>query len=142
MLSAMTLAAVLTIVPAFAQSESHTMTKASATDKSATPAAADRNPIMTHDGEARVSRVVGSTVYNENNDKVGSIDDLVIDREGNISAILSVGGFLGIDSKYVEVPYANLHFGSTPEDGDNRIVLRGVTKESLKATPGYTYYKS
>jgi hypothetical protein len=55
---------------------------------------------------------------------------------------LSVGGFLGMGSKYVEVPYSNLTFGNTQRDSDNRVVLKGATKESLQSTPGYNYYKS
>jgi hypothetical protein len=45
-------------------------------------------------------------------------------------------------SKYVEVPYADLTFGNTQRDGDNKVVLRGATKESLKTQAGYDYYKS
>jgi hypothetical protein len=58
------------------------------------------------------------------------------------AAVLSVGGFLGMGSKYVEVSYSDLTFGNTQKDGDNRVVLKGATKESLKGQPAYEYYKS
>jgi hypothetical protein len=58
-----------------------------------------------------------------------------------MSAVLSVGGFLGMGTRYVEVPYSDLTFGNTQRDSDNRVVLKGATKESLKAQPAYNYYK-
>jgi sporulation protein YlmC with PRC-barrel domain len=142
---ALSLAAALAAGPAMAQSSNHATSTAPATGypgNTANTAPSDRNPVMTQSGEARASKVVGSSVYNDRDQKVGSIDDLVIDKEGRISAILSVGGFLGMGSKYVEVPYSNLTFGNTQRDSDNRVVLKGATKESLQSTPGYNYYKS
>jgi hypothetical protein len=49
---------------------------------------------------------------------------------------------LGMGTKYVEVPYSELIFGNTQKDSDNRVVLKGAAKESLKTQPPYTYYKS
>jgi sporulation protein YlmC with PRC-barrel domain len=144
-LAAFGLAAALAMGPAMAQSANHATGTAPATGytgNTANTAPNDRNPVMTQNGEARTSKVVGSSVYNDHDEKVGSIDDLVIDKEGHINAILSVGGFLGMGSKYVEVPYANLTFGNTQRDSDNRVVLKGATKESLKSDPGFNYYKS
>jgi sporulation protein YlmC with PRC-barrel domain len=102
----------------------------------------DRNPVMTHDGMARSSKIVGSSVYNDQDEKVGSVDDLLIGKDGKINAVLSVGGFLGMGTKYVEVPYSQLVFGNTQRDSDNRVVLKGATKESLKAQAAYNYEKS
>jgi len=139
---ALSLAAVLAAGPTMAQSTNHATSTAPATGYTGNTAPNDRNPVMTQTGEARASKVVGSSVYNDRDQKVGSIDDLVIDKQGHINAILSVGGFLGMGSKYVEVPYANLTFGNTQRDSDNRVVMKGATKESLQSTPGYNYYKS
>jgi hypothetical protein len=142
---ALGLAAALVAGPATAQSTNHATSAAPATGytgNTANTAPNDRNPVMTQNGEARGSKVIGSSVYNDHDEKVGSIDDLVIDKQGHINAILSVGGFLGMGSKYVEVPYANLNFGNTQRDSDNRVVMKGATKESLQSTPGYNYYKS
>jgi hypothetical protein len=103
---------------------------------------ADRNPVMTQQGDARASKIIGSSVYNEKDEKVGSVDDLLIDKDGKLKAVLSVGGFLGMGAKYVEVPYSNLTFGNTQQNSDNRVVLRGATKESLQSETPYSYYKS
>jgi len=47
--------------------------------------------------------------------------------------VLSVGGILGIGSKFVVVPYGAL------EVNDKRMMLRGATKDSLKALPNFKY---
>jgi sporulation protein YlmC with PRC-barrel domain len=63
----------------------------------------------------RTSKVVGLNVYNDKNENVGSINELLIDKSGNIkAAVLSVGGFLGMGSHYVAVPYDQLKFSSEP----------------------------
>jgi hypothetical protein len=82
----------------------------------------------------RTSKVVGSTVVNETNETVGTIDDLIVTPSEKVPfAVLSVGGFLGIGTKYVVVPY------STLEVHDKRMVLPGGTKESLKSLPEFKY---
>lgn len=54
----------------------------------------------------RTSKVVGSTVVNEANETVGTIDDLIVTPTEKVPfAVLSVGGFLGMGTKYVVVPF-------------------------------------
>ncbi len=102
-----------------------------------TPSA--RNPVMTDNGGMRTSKIVGSSVYNDRNEKVGSIDDLVIGSDKTLNAVVSVGGFLGMGTKMVEVPFDKLQFGNTKGSSDNRVVMPGVTKESLTSMPDYHY---
>ena len=82
----------------------------------------------------RTSKVVGSTVVNEANETVGTIDDLIVTPSEKVPfAVLSVGGFLGMGTKYVVVPYSALLVR------DKKMVLPGATKESLKALPEFKY---
>ncbi len=82
----------------------------------------------------RTSKVVGSTVVNEANETVGTIDDLIVTPTEKVPfAVLSVGGFLGIGSKYVVVPFSSLQVK------DKQMVLPGATKDSLKALPEFKY---
>jgi hypothetical protein len=82
----------------------------------------------------RTSKVVGSTVVNETNETVGTIDDLIVTPGDKVPfAVLSVGGFLGMGTKFVVVPYNSL------EVRDNKMVLAGATKESLKGLPEFKY---
>jgi PRC-barrel domain len=82
----------------------------------------------------RASKVVGSTVVNDANVTVGTIDDLIITPNEKVPfAVLSVGGFLGMGSKYVVVPFNSLQVK------DKQMVLTGATKDSLKALPEFKY---
>ncbi len=59
----------------------------------------------------RASKLVGSNVYNQSGQTVGSVDDLLIGQDGKISeAVVSVGGFLGIGGKLVAVPFDQFKF--------------------------------
>ncbi len=82
----------------------------------------------------RTSKVVGSKVFSASGETVGTIDDLIVTPNDKIPfAVLSVGGFLGVGSKYIVVSYAAL----TVED--KKIVMKDATKESLKNLPEYKY---
>ena len=66
-------------------------------------------------GDWRASKVVGLSVYNENNEKLGSINDLLMDKGGNIKAVvLGVGGFLGMGEHLVAVPLDKVKFSNEP----------------------------
>jgi sporulation protein YlmC with PRC-barrel domain len=82
----------------------------------------------------RLSKVIGSTVYADPNTSIGTVDDLIMTSDNQVAmAIVSVGGFLGLGSKLVAVPYDQLK-----SDG-GKTMLPGVTKDSLKAMPNFTY---
>jgi hypothetical protein len=84
----------------------------------------------------RASKVIGASVVNDANDKIGSIDDLIVTRDDRIVyAIISVGGFLGIGDKLVAIPFAELQLGA------DKTVLPGGTKDALKALPKFVYAK-
>jgi sporulation protein YlmC with PRC-barrel domain len=66
-------------------------------------------------GDWRTSKVVGLSVYNDNNESIGSINDLLTDKSGNIKAVvLGVGGFLGVGAHLVAVPYDKMKFVNEP----------------------------
>jgi sporulation protein YlmC with PRC-barrel domain len=89
-------------------------------------------------GGYRASKVIGSTVVNDQNETVGKIDDVIIPSTGNNKdpvAVISVGGFLGVGSKLVAIPYKELR----PDPSKNEFVLPGATKDSLKTLPEFRY---
>ena len=62
-------------------------------------------------GGWRSSRILDATVYNDGNQRIGTVDDLIVGQDGKVStAVISVGGFLGIGRKLVGVPYDQLRF--------------------------------
>jgi PRC-barrel domain protein len=82
----------------------------------------------------RASKITGSSVVNDGNESIGKIDDLLVSSDGRPQcAVLSVGGFLGINSPYVVVPYQNLSLV------DDKIVLPGATKDMLRMLPEFKY---
>jgi sporulation protein YlmC with PRC-barrel domain len=89
---------------------------------------------VTADQQIRASKLIGSSVYNDQKEKIGSIDELLVDQHhAVISAVLSVGGFLGLGSKMVKVPYNELRVV-----GDE-IVMSGATKDQLNQMPSYKF---
>lgn len=83
----------------------------------------------------RTSKLVGSSVYNEAKDDIGKVDDIIIPRGGGApAAIISVGGFLGLGSRYVAVPLSDLQLGQ-----DDRWTLPRATKEYLRTLPPFSY---
>lgn len=57
------------------------------------------------------SSLIGRTVYNEQNEELGDINDVILGEDGQVVAVLiGVGGFLGIGEKDVGVKYSALHF--------------------------------
>jgi sporulation protein YlmC with PRC-barrel domain len=89
---------------------------------------------VTADQQIRASKLIGSSVYNDQKEKIGSIDELLVDQNHAVTgAVLSVGGFLGLGSKMVKVPYNELRVV-----GDE-IVMSGATKDQLNQMPSYKF---
>jgi sporulation protein YlmC with PRC-barrel domain len=88
-------------------------TPTATTDRAgASPAAASDSSFT---GDWRTSKVVGLNVYNDNNESIGSINDLLTDKSGNIKAVvIGVGGFLGVGTHLVAVPFDKIKFVNEP----------------------------
>jgi hypothetical protein len=82
----------------------------------------------------RASKVIGSNVVNDANETIGKIDDLLVSPDGKQPyAVLSIGGFLGMNTHLVVVPYDALKFTG------NKVTLPGGTKDGLKLLPEFKY---
>jgi sporulation protein YlmC with PRC-barrel domain len=82
----------------------------------------------------RVTKLNDCTVKNLKGEKIGEIEDLVIDRDEGVVAygVLSFGGFLGIGEKLFAVP-----FNSLTRTKDEGVVVMDVTKEQLERAPSF-----
>jgi hypothetical protein len=79
-------------------------------------------------------QLLGKAVYNDNNEKIGSVDDLIVSPSKDVSyAIIGAGGFIGLGKHDVAVPV------SLFTESDGKIVLAGATKDSIKAMPKFEY---
>jgi sporulation protein YlmC with PRC-barrel domain len=83
----------------------------------------------------RASKLQGVKVVNSQNEKIGELDDLIVGKDRVLFAIIQVGGFLGIGSYFVAVPYNSLQIS----DNGARITLPGATKEQVKRMPEFKY---
>jgi hypothetical protein len=82
----------------------------------------------------RASKVIGTSVVNGANENIGRVDDLLVSPDGKTPyAVLSVGGFLGMGSHLVAVPYEQMKVV------DKKLVLQGGSKESLRMLPEFKY---
>ena len=82
-------------------------------------------------GDWRASKVVGLKVYNNENESLGSINDLLMDKDGNIkAAVLGVGGFLGMGAHLVAVPLDKIKFVNEP------VAYTGTASTGTGGAPG------
>jgi sporulation protein YlmC with PRC-barrel domain len=98
--------------------------------KIATDATTNQNALF------RASTIIGMEVRNRDNEKVGTIDDLVLDLHTGKTryAAMAVGGFLGIGERLFAVPMASF---TVSHEGTTRFLVLDVNKDRLKAAPGF-----
>jgi sporulation protein YlmC with PRC-barrel domain len=109
---------------------------------------------MHKEGNWRASKLVGVNVYNDANEKIGDINDVILDKSGKVeNVILGVGGFLGMGEHYVAVSYDSLKWSNEPPrsttastttspntrpatnvDSDKRTASDGTTRTTGAAT--------
>ena len=106
---------------------------------------------LTHEqpGQWRASKLKGLDVYSDQNQKIGDINELIVDRSGKIVAVvIGVGGFLGLGEHDVAVPFGDLSWspattgtsGQANQSIPERAALR-MTKDELKGAPEFKYAK-
>jgi sporulation protein YlmC with PRC-barrel domain len=82
-----------------------------------------------------MSRIIGMDVENQQGERLGQIDDVVISRDGKISyAVVSHGGFLGIGGEHVAIPWDRMNVDAQRE----RLTL-DVTEEQLERARKFEY---
>ena len=87
-------------------------------------------------GQWRGSKLVGVNVYGPDNEKVGDINEIIVDRTGKIDAVvIGVGGFLGIGEKDVAVPFGQVKFVNEPRDTRATTTDRSAANPNAPANP-------
>ena len=112
-------------LPAYAQSSS--------TSTATTPAKVTATQLQP--GQIRATQMDGATVYDAQNQKLGDIKDIILDKDGKVAAvILDVGAFLGVGGKYVAVGMNDLKI--TQDNNKPRFAV-DMTKDQLKSAQAY-----
>src|SRR5882757_5523304 len=92
---------------------------------------------MTYElGAATKKDIMGKAVYNDNNEKIGDVNDVIFSRNNSASfVVVGVGGFLGMGEHDVAVPLSRI------KHDNDKLILPGATKEALKKMPEFQYAK-
>jgi sporulation protein YlmC with PRC-barrel domain len=91
------------------------MTGVASAQTSTTKVDTNTSATMHKEGEWRASKLVGVNVYNEDNEKIGDINEVILDKSGKVAnVILGVGGFLGMGEHYVAVAFDQLKWVNEP----------------------------
>ena len=86
--------------------------------------------------QVMASKLIGTTVVSTNNESIGDVNDVVVDRNGQaVAVVIGIGGFLGIGEKDVAVPFTALQFASreqarqmsAPNQGAANVTTTGST---------------
>lgn len=86
----------------------------------------------------RTSKLLGQSVVNDKDQKIGSLDDIVVGDDHSLYAVLQVGGFLGLGSHRVAVPYDSLKIDQ--QDGKvQKVELPGASADQLKKLAEFRY---
>jgi sporulation protein YlmC with PRC-barrel domain len=94
------------------------------------PTMAGATPAVKISGWSVKHAIMGKSVYNEQDKKIGSIKDVVLQPDGRVSSfVVEVGGFLGMGEHTVAVPFDKV------TKTNDKLVLAGYTKDQLKALP-------
>src|SRR4051794_39645103 len=89
-------------------------------------------------GQIRATQMDGATVYDTQNQKVGDVKDIILDRDGKVAAVvLDVGAFLGIGGKYVAVSMNDLKITQDNNNSNKPRFTVDMTKDQLKAAQAY-----
>ena len=87
------------------------------------------------DGGVRASKVIGSAVTGADNQQIGTISDLIMDKDNKVvMGVISVGSVLGLGGKLIAVPIASLKI-----DASGKVAYPDGSKDSVGKMPGFTY---
>lgn len=88
----------------------------------------------------QVSDFYRQTVYDPNDNKIGDVRDLLLEKDGKVNAaIIGVGGFLGAGEKDVAVPFDQLQL---KDKNGKRYLVMNASKDALNSAPGLTFDRS
>ena len=92
-----------------------------------------RNPLLADNGEVRISKLIGTTIYNKDDKKVGSVDDVLAGQNGQLEVVVSTS------NKKTVVPWDRLVFGDAKLNSDNTVLMPDATQDQLDKMQAFNY---
>jgi PRC-barrel domain len=92
-----------------------------------------RNPLLADTGDVRISKLIGSTIYNKDDQKVGSVDDVLAGPNGQLNVVISTS------NKKTLVPWDRLVFGDAKLNSDNKVLMPDATRNQLDKMQAFNY---
>jgi sporulation protein YlmC with PRC-barrel domain len=92
-----------------------------------------RNPLLTDNGNVRIGKLVGTNIYNKDDHKIGTVDDVLADQNGQVQVVVATG------DKKVLLPWDKLVFGDAKLSSDNKVLIPDGTQDALNKMPTFTY---
>ena len=126
--AAATLGAALVATSALAQNTGAKDTSANTASKAQSASAA---------GLWQGSKLISMNVYNTQDEKIGSIKDMMTNKDGNIElVVIGVGGFLGVGERDVAVKFSEIKWSNEPAKSSTSSSSSSSTSSSQSGTTG------
>lgn len=140
-----------TTAPATTTEPSNTQSAPATNDSGAATSTTTTDPAVTapsttgttafyqlNQGDMRASKLIGSTVYNDANENIGDINEIVLGKDGKIAAvIIGVGGFLKLGERDVAVPFDQIKMSVDAEN--NSRLTTALSRDSLTNAPAWSW---
>jgi sporulation protein YlmC with PRC-barrel domain len=86
----------------------------------------------------RASSMIGQDVYSPENKSIGKVADLVLQEDGKTrAALIDVGGFLGVGSKRIAIPFADIKVTPDKDNPDKPLLNVAMTKDQIQQAPDW-----
>ena len=106
---------------------------ASVTHPAGATATSEQNPLLTDSGAVRMGKLIGTDVYNNKDQKLGTVDGVVMGTNGQPQVIVSH------DGKLYPVDWNKMKFGDAKKNGDNKAMIPSMTKDQFGSMKEFHY---
>ncbi len=125
--------AAIPLVPASAANPQGATEPASVTHPAGATATSEQNPLLTDSGAVRMGKLIGTDVYNDKDQKLGTVDGVVMGTNGQPQVIVSH------DGKLYPVDWNKMKFGDAKKNGDNKAMIPSMTKDQFGSMKEFHY---
>lgn len=92
-----------------------------------------RNPLLADNGAVRIGKLVGTSIYNKDDKKIGSVDDVLANNDGQLHVVVAT------NNKKVMVSWSELQLGNAKLNSDNKVLMLNETQAKLNSLPTFSY---